>query len=281
MQNFPFIYTKYKRNSYHNNQNHQTNSYNTFNYNNYNNIICINCEESGHTFKFCKKPITSYGILAINSKNEILLVQRSYTIGYIDFIRGKYTDLNNAKILLQEMTKDEHFKILNYSFDEIWNSLWVSKTSKIYRTEYKYAKETFEKLDIIFIMYNTPTKYIQTEHDFPKGRRNNAEGLKQCAVREFMEETYYSRNEFELLETEPLEETFIGSNGIWYKHVYFFAKMKTERIPEFTEAQMIETKRVVWLNFKDAINRFRLYDKSKRTTIYKAYKMIKMDYFKN
>lgn len=275
MSTFPFIYTKYKRNSYHNHQNHQNYGYNNYNTYSYNNIICINCEESGHTFKFCKKPITSYGIIAINSKNEFLLVQRSYTIGYIDFIRGKYTDLINAKTLLQEMTKEEHFKILNYSFDEIWNSLWVSKTSKIYRTEYKYAKEMFEKLDIYFMMDNTPTKFIQTEFDLPKGRRNNGEQIQQCATREFMEETYYKRDEFDLLENDPLEETFIGSNGVWYKHVYFFARMKTDRVPEFTQAQMIETKKVVWLNFKDAINRFRLYDKTKRTTIYKAQQMIK------
>jgi hypothetical protein len=56
---------------------------------------CNNCSTSGHTFNACKFPITSVGIIAFryNDKQvlEYLLIRRKDTIGYIEFIRGKYS----------------------------------------------------------------------------------------------------------------------------------------------------------------------------------------------
>lgn len=267
---------------------------------NKNTTICINCDKIGHTFKYCKKPITSYGIICYNDthyKNEsspketenlskqtnkketessnlsFLLIQRKDTIGYIDFLRGKYNTIKYMKILLQEMTKEEHQKLISSNFDELWDELWISKTSRTYKNEYFAAKMKFEKLDLNFLIDDTPTKYINSEFDIPKGRRSNMETIKDCAIREFMEETGYKRNEFIINETlEPIEETFLGSNSIWYKHVYFFAKINTKRTPIIGDhpLQIREIKKVEWYTFKQSINIFRKYDKTKRMIIYKA-----------
>lgn len=245
--------------------------------------VCINCNEVGHTFKYCKKPITSYGIIAFketkcgSGKQELnfLLVQRKDTIGYIDFLRGKYDSLMYLKILLQEMTKEEHIKILTNTFDNLWDMLWCSKTSKTYKNEYAHAKEKFTELDIRFLLENTPTKYIDTEYDIPKGRRTNTENEKDCAKREFMEETGYYENEFNVLDhLKPIIEVFLGSNGIWYKHVYYYAKIITNRMPSIGDhpLQIREIKSILWCDFKTCINTFRKYDTTKRTTIYIANK---------
>jgi hypothetical protein len=84
------------------------------------NVYCVNCGEKGHVLKECNGPITSFGIIAfktckeesdcINDTNnklkeilkkintdkeeypkiKFLMIQRKDTMGYIDFIRGKY-----------------------------------------------------------------------------------------------------------------------------------------------------------------------------------------------
>lgn len=253
--------------------------------------VCINCNEVGHTFKYCKKPITSYGILAFKETNlqhncssnknlNFLLVQRKDTIGYIDFLRGKYDTLEYLQILLLEMTQEEHIKILNNTFDNLWDMLWCSKTSKTYKNEYAYAKEKFNELDIKFLLENTPTKYTHTEYDIPKGRRTNTENEKDCAKREFMEETGYHENEFFVLDhLPPIIEVFLGSNGIWYKHVYYYAKITTNRMPIIGDhpLQIREIKSILWCDFKTCINTFRKYDTTKRTTIYIANKQLTLN----
>lgn len=253
--------------------------------------VCINCNEVGHTFKYCKKPITSYGILAfketnvsnksnvskVNKNLNFLLVQRKDTIGYIDFLRGKYDTLEYLQILLLEMTQEEHIKILNNTFDDLWDMLWCSKTSKTYKNEYAHAKEKFYELDIQFLLENTPSKYTNTEYDIPKGRRTNTENEKDCAKREFMEETGYHENEFFVLDhLPPIIEVFLGSNGIWYKHVYYYAKIITNRMPIIGDhpLQIREIKSILWCDFKTCINTFRKYDTTKRTTIYIANKQL-------
>ena len=122
------------------------------------NFACINCNTAGHTYKLCKKPITSYGIICVTGLNELrdklppginvtpnetlvlnglkfLLVQRRDTIGYIDFLRGKYSSLYHLKILLHEMTQTEHNKLRSLTFDQLWDLLWVCKTSKSYKND--------------------------------------------------------------------------------------------------------------------------------------------------
>ena len=57
------------------------------------NIRCNNCGKLGHTFKNCKYPITSYGVILyrfVNDKPKILMIQRKDSLCYTDFLRGKY-----------------------------------------------------------------------------------------------------------------------------------------------------------------------------------------------
>jgi len=68
---------------------------------------CNNCLEYGHSFHQCKKPITSLGIIVFKyDKYNIpnyLLICRKDSLGYVDFMRGKYNPNNpflSSKILL-------------------------------------------------------------------------------------------------------------------------------------------------------------------------------------
>lgn len=243
--------------------------------------LCLNCNCKDHTFKYCKKPIISYGLLAFQKKEDIvkyIVVQRRDTIGYIDFLRGKYSCTGELCILLEEMTHQEHYKLKNYDFNQLWTMLWVSHSERNYKNEYEYAKKKFYSNDIFSLLTKINTKYIETEYDLPKGRKFDIyEKEKLCAKREFMEETGYKSNEFIILDGLPvLEETFIGSNGVWYTHIYFITQIITDRFPKIGDhpLQEREIKSVKFLNFKECVNSFRLYDSTKRNVIYNARKII-------
>ena len=75
-------------------------------------IYCNNCGRVGHLFSHCKLPITSIGIIVfrkIEGQIEYLMIRRKETLGFIDFIRGKYS-LNDKEYILnmiQQMTQYE------------------------------------------------------------------------------------------------------------------------------------------------------------------------------
>ena len=147
----------------------------------YRNVVCSNCGTRGHILRECTKPITSFGIIAYkivrdseyecqdkndelesiiqNNSNKLyrtphhspnfpkfklLLIQRKDTIGYTDFIRGKYPDKDYLGVYFSEMTLEEQDRLLTSTFEELWDSLWVNHGSRIYKNEYWASKKKFE-----------------------------------------------------------------------------------------------------------------------------------------
>jgi hypothetical protein len=120
------------------------------------------------------------------------MIQRKDTMGFTDFVRGKYPDdPEEAKkvlpIFLNEMTHQEKLKLLHKPFDYIWNNLWVNHESKCFKNEYELAHKKFQKLDIKTLINNSNISFNYTEFGFPKGRRNMKETNISCAEREFLE----------------------------------------------------------------------------------------------
>ena len=74
-----------------------------------NKIYCGNCGKKGHMYKQCKEPVTSLGIIMYNNKKQYLIVCRRHSIGFVDFIRGKYDldDLFFIQKLFDDMTNEE------------------------------------------------------------------------------------------------------------------------------------------------------------------------------
>ena len=83
----------------------KTKNYNTIknNLSNYDDInlkqyFCNNCGITGHSFNKCKEPITSLGVISYKytNNNEIryLMINRKDSLGFVDFIRGKYNIRN-------------------------------------------------------------------------------------------------------------------------------------------------------------------------------------------
>lgn len=271
------------------------------------NIYCVNCGEKGHIVKECLAPITSYGIIAfkINKNQEFdkydkndklnnilkseficdkseeyprikfLMIQRKDTIGYIDFIRGKYTDLDTC---INEMTKNEKLNLLTKTFDELWNELWIcNKTHEnFYKQEYYQAKNKFNKLDINDLVRTIESKFLFQEFSFPKGRRNIRERNIDCAEREFFEETQYNKDTYQFVKNYPtIEETFTGTNGIVYKHIYYLVKMRDDIKPPCVntnnKTQLSEVQNIGWFTFDECLHLIRPYDHEKKKILTNVY----------
>ena len=121
-----------------------------------NNInYCNNCGKTGHLFHNCKIPITNLGVKAFRNNNgtvEYLMIRRKETLGYIDFMRGKY-QLNNKeyiKNMLKQMSNTEKENIINYSFDELWKEIWGDEGyNNKYKMEETSSKDKFNSLKTI------------------------------------------------------------------------------------------------------------------------------------
>jgi 8-oxo-dGTP pyrophosphatase MutT (NUDIX family) len=111
---------------------------------------------------------------------------------------------------------------------------------------------------------------METEWEFPKGRRNFLEKDLDCALREFEEETGYSKNKIKVIENlMPFEEIFIGSNHKSYKHKYFLAYMNNfmDENNKLSNFQATEVSKLEWKTLENCLESIRPYNLEKKELI--------------
>lgn len=260
------------------------------------NNICNNCGKQGHQFHQCKLPITSYGIIVFSSSVDnglqYLMIRRKNSFGYIDFMRGKYmqNNLEHLQIMFNEMSIAEKELIRNSNFDTLWKMMWGNQDSghqTKFRSEEQASQKKFEILkngqtigpngefltlnDIIDM---STTKWLETEWEFPKGRRNFQEKDLDCALREFEEETGLSKKNIKIIENVlPFEEMFLGSNHKSYKHKYFLGY--TENINfNLNNYQLTEVSKIHWKTIEECLESIRPYNLEKKQLIVNINKVL-------
>lgn len=251
---------------------------------------CNNCGKVGHVYSQCKIPITSYGIIAFrmnpeSGKHEYLMIRRRDTLGYIDFMRGKYSTHNRYYLLnmIKQMTNEEKALMKMGDFNQLWRRLWGSNAFlNKYRAEEVSSKEKYDilysgvftkndyyTLNQLIDETNTGETWDEPEWGFPKGRRNYQENDYQCAIREFCEETGYSSNVIKNIQNIfSFEEIFIGSNYKSYKHKYYLMYMDyNESLQTNTKFQQYEVSQVEWKTYEGCIASIRSYNLEKKRLI--------------
>ena len=139
-------------------------------------LSCSNCGGSGHVFRQCIEPVSSYGVLVYRwvSRSDtwpqrsefctdnrhptgtsslvpqVLMIQRKDTLGFMDIMRGKYK-INEPDYIckqLRGMTPDERKRLLNDDFDTIWTDLWGSdlESSQRYANNRQVSKQKLTEL---------------------------------------------------------------------------------------------------------------------------------------
>lgn len=258
---------------------------------NKNNNICNNCGKLGHLFHQCKLPITSYGIILFRSSDkgpQYLMIRRKDSFGFIDLIRGKYL-CNNIRQLqncIDEMSDYEKEKILNEPFEKLWEQLWGDNNCIQYRNEEISSSKKFDiikngiyidnnKTTLHDIVKGSNTQWNETEWEFPKGRRNFQEKDIECAMREFEEETGFSRENIIIIDNlMPFEEIFIGSNHKSYKHKYYLAYIN-ENGESLNNFQKTEVSKLEWKTYDKCLEAIRPYHLEKKQLITNIDKILK------
>lgn len=256
-------------------------------------------EEELHKFCYYKDKIV------------FLMVSRKFSLGFIEFIRGKYDVSDTKKIihLFEQMYPEEIKYIHKHTYDDILyhflnrnnesretvlNQIYEGK----YSMEYCESKMKFNMLrnsnfsdnlngDMIWgLQFYTTTikpKWKQPEWGFPKGRRDNKnEENLTCACREFEEETGYKKNNYLVLgKIEPIEERLVGTNNIKYKHIYNIAIDLTEcdsldslrnySLKNKLEFDKCEIGDIGWFTYNEAIYRIRPYHTEKKKILTRVY----------
>ena len=273
-------------------------------------LFCCNCGKFGHKYSKCNEPITSLGIIAIKSvdndqnaklleyfnkdkyfnlvksntmNNNILLkikthlknfkflmIRRKKTLGYIEFIRGRYNEFTEESytMLFEQMISSEINEIMDNDFDFLWSDLWKKNIdNKFYKNEFQESKNKFNflKNDKNFknIIKNIKPLYKTPEWGYPKGRRVYLEKNINCACREFEEETSLTKDNYNIISNiPPIQEVFYGTNKILYKHIYYFALCDADTDVSIDKSNLNQTEEIGdigWFDYNESRSLIRSY----------------------
>jgi 8-oxo-dGTP pyrophosphatase MutT (NUDIX family) len=232
-----------------------------------------------------KHILNNYNIDDKYSNNiSILLIQRNYSMAYIDLIKGKYPDIepaksNKLKVFFSEITENERQILKTKKFHNIWSALWKNHFCKYYHQDKPKAMEKFMKLNLEYLLNTTESKYLHSEFGIPKGRKNNnSESNIECAKREVYEETRLTENDYTFISNDFLSEEFLATNNYYYKHIYYIAEMKeNSNLPIIDPnclIQLEEVKDLAFFNINEIMAILRPYDIEKKKIILQAYDII-------
>jgi len=262
-------------------------------------VYCCNCGDEGHSYRKCLLPIISLGVILfrkLDNDLEYLMVQRKDTLGFVEFMRGKYNleNINYIYDIFRIMTESERIKILNNDFDYLWKNLWMNKKLKKFQNEYNNSKKKFNLLkkgveingkyiSLLEVHNTTDILWKTPEWGFPKGRRNLRESDVSCAKREFEEESGFREDDYKLVEDEePIIELFSGTNSIRYKHIYYLGESLNNfvslKIDKDNFNQVSEISKISWFKFDEAYKTIRDYNTEKKDVLKKVNDMLTKKY---
>lgn len=179
--------------------------------------------------------IRSYGVVlycTVDGEKRYLLIKKRDNFWYKDFLSGKWSK-RNIRYVISKMCPRERFRLLNFTFDELWDDLWVSCNSVVYRKRYSRAKSKFNsvKNELPKLCEEVKCEYSDTYWEFPKGKKINNENEMMCAIREFREETLLD-NIYLYPDGTYIDEEFRGTDGKLYSTRFFFARANAMMYPK-------------------------------------------------
>jgi 8-oxo-dGTP pyrophosphatase MutT (NUDIX family) len=165
-----------------------------------------------------------------------------------------------VQALIDQATLHERSLLQTRSFSELWRILWNGPATKRYQTDYDQSKAKFDSISGSGLMralcLSSATAWMEPEWGFPKGRRAKGESDLDCAIREFNEETNILPEAYEVCKNLKFVESFSGTNGIKYMHIYYVAKLVSSTSinlsQRFTSMQQKEISGIAWKTLSQA-----------------------------
>lgn len=224
----------------------------------------------------------SYGIALCRHRNrthsgkshtdgiEIVMVKKSYTYQFADFVSGRYKKNNNKHLIYMFscMSHKEKMYIRSMKFDLMWYIIWpycsntsnnqqpgekgvsknilknhahVSKQNPIFDSSAQYGyhkkKSKFESVFLrdsgkrLLSLLNCSTS-SESQWELPKGHKHASEKNIDAAIREFKEETGIKSSQYRILyNIPPIIERYTDSN-VTYINEYYIAYPLRELKPK-------------------------------------------------
>lgn len=248
--------------------------------------FCKNCGKYGHMHRFCRDAKISLGIILyyFTPLNDIkfLLIRRRNSIGFVQYIRGKYceTDVDYIQRLFNEMSTEEKVMIQTLDFKTLWMHLWANNITKNQNNDFVYAYDKFKRVQASTFINRSTTSYVETEWGFPKGRRDLRESNLEAAKREFVEETGIGLQKLDIQTQRFFVEKYKGSDNVLYKHIYYLAHLKEgvscPDVTTLSKKQMSEVSKVGFFNLTDALNKIRDYHCKKKQVLVDVYTYLRL-----
>jgi NUDIX domain len=217
-------------------------------------------------------PITSYGIILFTKREDTikyLIYQHRDSYEYMEFLRGIWNGGEDYLIkILSLMSDEERKRLLTYTFDELWDDLWIEQDINIYRDGYEKAKRKFESVVSYLpslISQIIPNVVSGPPWGFPKGKKNDiSENDLECALREFIEETKLNIEDIHLWEWPCFTEQYHGKTDKKnYATCYYLAEAKCELpishietpkcIRKFAVSE--EASQVIWTTINESVGK--------------------------
>lgn len=212
---------------------------------------------------------------------QFLLIMRKHTLGYIEFVRGRYnvTNINYISYLFKQMMPEEIEKIKTKDFEYLWKDVCGTTepdTSEFHERSFqKYKQLQTSKISLADLIKTASPMYDCPEWGIPKGRRIKNESDFDCAKREFTEETGYTSNDYVLFENiRPFIENITGTNGINYRHVYFIALLTSNQKPFYVKPDgycNFEVGSIGFYTIDTAVQKIREYFSARRGFIFSVF----------
>lgn len=221
----------------------------------------------------------SYGVLCCRASDkngiEILMVKRSTTYYFCEFVSGHYRKQNTQHLvnLFNNMTYNEKMDILSLKFQNLWYRIYMENPDKVFfqggNTESIWAASYIKKktkFDTSFLQDGgkklksliSSSKNVDTPWEYPKGRKNNKdENDINTAIREFHEETGVEPTKYNILwHINPYIETYTDF-GITYQNIYYYAIAIGDWDPVYTfsnKSQISEVSAIKWISLNHLIH---------------------------
>jgi 8-oxo-dGTP pyrophosphatase MutT (NUDIX family) len=171
-------------------------------------------------FHQCKSPITSYGVIAFrenpmqNNRREYLLIRRKDTLGFVDFMRGKYSIYNKEYILnmIKQMTNSEKTRLTNEPFSKMWNDLWGVRPASIVKPQKPTELREDNPSEIIGLhLFASKEECIDVKSSSEESSSSKM-NLRETSPNQYSRDPYKieeqnSRNKFETLKTGVYTKT--------------------------------------------------------------------------
>lgn len=190
---------------------------------------------------------------------QILLVQKRHTYAYNSFVHGQYNPKSTAGMvaLFDQMTVDEKHTILSLDYQHIWYRVWLNYIPRA--STYFNAKNKFERCFAVdggkrlrALIESSINAHCLWE--IPKGKKKTrAEADIHCAVREFAEETNFTKKHYTLW-PRLTKTTRVLDAGCVYIAKYFIALAGHSPTPRLTfrrRDQIGEIAAIEWMSIED------------------------------